>query len=90
MKLFNHKRGQGLPISTIIIAALGLVVLIILFAIVTGRLGIFGTKLTNVTTESCNALGGRCSTTCEGTIEIKGDCPVSTDAANPLKCCSLG
>jgi len=37
-----HKRAQGLPITTIIIAILGLVVLVILFAITTGRLAIFG------------------------------------------------
>jgi hypothetical protein len=36
------KRAQGLPITTIIIAILGLVVLVILFAITTGRLAIFG------------------------------------------------
>lgn len=40
------KKGQGLPISTIILAALGLVVLIVLFALVTGRLGILGRELT--------------------------------------------
>ncbi len=36
------KKAQGLPITTIIIAILGLVVLVILFAITTGRLAIFG------------------------------------------------
>ena len=36
------RRAQGLPITTIIIAILGLVVLVILFAITTGRLAIFG------------------------------------------------
>lgn len=35
------KKAQGLPITTIIIAILGLVVLVILFAILTGRLAIF-------------------------------------------------
>jgi len=34
-------KGQGLPITTIVIAALALVVLVILFAITTGRLAIF-------------------------------------------------
>lgn len=37
-----YKRAQGLPITTIILAILGLVVLVILFAITTGRLAIFG------------------------------------------------
>ena len=36
------KRAQGLPITTIIVAILGLVVLVILFAVTTGRLAIFG------------------------------------------------
>ncbi len=35
------KKAQGLPISTIILAAIGLVVLILLFAMVTGKLAIF-------------------------------------------------
>ena len=35
------KRGQGLPITTVILAILGIVVLVILFAIITGRLTIF-------------------------------------------------
>lgn len=39
--LFMDKRAQGLPITTIIIAILGIVVLVILFAITTGRLTIF-------------------------------------------------
>lgn len=34
-------KGQGLPITTIVIAALSLLVLVILFAITTGRLAIF-------------------------------------------------
>ena len=36
------RKAQGLPITTIIIAALALVVLVVLFAIFTGRLTIFG------------------------------------------------
>jgi hypothetical protein len=34
-------RAQGLPIATIILAILGLVVLVILFAVLTGRMTIF-------------------------------------------------
>lgn len=40
--MHRDKHAQGLPITTIIIAILGLVVLVILFAITTGRLAIFG------------------------------------------------
>jgi hypothetical protein len=35
------KKGQGLPITTIVIAALAILVLVILFAITTGKLSIF-------------------------------------------------
>lgn len=36
-----NQRAQGLPITTVILAILGIVVLVILFAITTGRLAIF-------------------------------------------------
>ena len=39
------KKAQELPTTTIILAAIGLVVLIILFAFVTGRLGYLGRGL---------------------------------------------
>ena len=39
-KVTVMKKAQGLPISTIILAAIGLVVLILLFALVTGRIGL--------------------------------------------------
>ena len=39
------KKAQGLPVSTVILAAIGLVVLVLLFALVTGRLGILGRGL---------------------------------------------
>ena len=55
------KRAQGLPITTIIVAILGLVVLVILFAITTGRLAIFG----RVTAE--------CAGTCIGEYTGPGD-----------------
>ena len=39
------KKGQGLSMNVIIIAAIGLVVMVVLIAIFTGRLGGFGQKL---------------------------------------------
>lgn len=36
------RRGQGLPITTIIIAALGILVLVVIGAIFGGQIGIFG------------------------------------------------
>jgi len=46
------KRAQGLPISTIIIAALGILVLIVLAAIFSGQIGKFSA--------AANACPGRC------------------------------
>ena len=57
------KKAQGLPITTIVIAALSLVVLVILFAITTGRLAIF--------TGAASECPGTCykdSTKLEGTM----------------------
>jgi hypothetical protein len=44
------KKGQGLPINTIIIAALAMIVLVILFAILTGRFA-----LVNQTLNECRS-----------------------------------
>jgi len=41
-----RKNAQGLSITTIIVAALALVVLVIIFAIFTGRISIFGRGIT--------------------------------------------
>lgn len=44
-KLKSNKKGQDLSISTIIIAALAVVVLVVVIAIFTGRLGVFSSTL---------------------------------------------
>ena len=41
-----NRKAQGLSINTIIIAAIALIVLVVLVAIFTGRLGIFSSELT--------------------------------------------
>jgi len=38
----NNKKAQGLSLTTIIVAAVGLIVLVILVAIFTGRMALFG------------------------------------------------
>jgi len=53
MKIFN-KKGQGLPLTTIIIAAVGLIVLVVLVAIFTGRIGGFGKGVETAGTLQCN------------------------------------
>jgi hypothetical protein len=50
------KRGQGLPITTIIIAILALLVLVVLILIFTGKVRVFGGELV-----SCEGKGGFCT-----------------------------
>ena len=47
-----NKKAQGISINVIIIAAIGLAVLVVLFAIFTGRLNIFSTGISK--TASCD------------------------------------
>lgn len=61
--LHRHRLGQGLPISTIIIAAIGLIVLVIIIMIVQQRTTLFG-----------KGLGEASEQTCPGTWE-----PIGTD-----------
>ena len=52
-------KAQGLSINTIIIAALGLAVLVILFAVFTGRIGLFNKAVSGADTceQKCIGLG---------------------------------
>lgn len=51
--LHSNRIGQGLPISTIIIAALGLIVLIIMAVMVQQRTTIFSKNLKNASEDVC-------------------------------------
>jgi len=53
------KKGQGLSLNTIIIAAIVLIVLVVLWAIFTGRMGTFatGVKETENCDDACKAIG---------------------------------
>jgi len=57
--VINLKRGQGLPLNTIIIAAIVLIVLVIIILIFTGRIGGF-----NRDVQSCANNGGQCVDSC--------------------------
>ncbi len=59
MKSYISTKGQGLSINTIIIAALGLAVLVVLFAVFTGRIGIFG-KNVDQTQQQLTGCGQQC------------------------------
>lgn len=53
------KKAQGLPITTIIVAVIGLIVLVVIVAVLTGKLGSFskGIDKTNTCAATCNAVG---------------------------------
>ena len=66
----KSKKGQGLPMNTIVIAAIVLVVMVVLILIFTGRMGGFTQDI-----QQCTAKGGECVTTgcTQGNI-IEGKC----------------
>ncbi len=78
------KKAQGLPITTIILAILGIVVLVILFAILTGRMAIFagaanecpGVCISAVDTTN---LGQRGVSLVPGVLEYRSDCDPATE-----------
>ena len=73
------KKGQGISITVIIIAAIALVVLVVLIVMFVGRIGIFGTKIETVT-------GAECAETCftnAGGYRVYGD--VVTGAICPAE-----
>ena len=52
MKLPKIKKAQGISINVIIVSAIALIVLIVLIAVFTGRIGIWGQDITKVTERS--------------------------------------
>lgn len=56
LRFFNmsSKKGQGLPINVVILAALALVVLLVLFGILTGKIKWFGKGLSTCPGECLN------------------------------------
>jgi hypothetical protein len=76
----RNKKGQGLSLNVIIIAALALLVLVILAVIFMGRAGMFRRESGN-----CGALGGVCSRTgCTGDFQrsIGYDCDLDGDGSS--------
>ena len=79
------KKGQGLPLNVIIIAAIVLIVLVVLWAIFTGRMGKFVTSLKQQEDKTCNQLGGG--------LPQEPPCPTgknaikTTDAPGTQVCC---
>ena len=77
------KKAQGLPINTLIIAAIGLAVLIVLFILFTTEAGDFSKS-----TRSCDGRGGNCVAKGECQYQITSwSCPEKGKECcfNPLK-----
>ena len=58
-----NKRGQGLSVHTIILAVIGLIILVVIVLMLTGKLGMVGKGLDKPATceDSCNAIGMKAS-----------------------------
>ena len=71
-----NKKGQGLPLNTIIIAAIVLIVLVVLWAIFTGRMGVFTKGLKTTTEQSVlctsDVVGGTVKDTAKLCTDIGG------------------
>lgn len=76
----NNKKAQGLSLNTIIIAAIVLIVLIVLWAIFTGRMGGF--------TEEVARCKGTCRNECEypdWVEDPQGKCGIEAVDADPIE-----
>ena len=81
----NNRKAAGLSINTMIIAVIGLIVLVLLVAILTGRLGNFGGGLKSFgdATKTCTSQGGTPQFECRpGETSI-----LSSDASRQGKDC---
>ena len=80
-----NKKAQGISLNVIIVAAIGLVVLVLLVAIFTGRINIFGKGVSEVetagTSNVCLGLDKVCTD-----VEPEGYSPLATPAGGWLDC----
>lgn len=88
-----HKKAQSISINTIIIAAIGLAVLVVLFAIFTGRLGIFskGVQETDTCVQKCSSLNMNTGTHPSADTKscIEGQYIAGSYKDGPYGCCCL-
>ena len=89
-----RKKAQGISINVIIIAAIGLAVLVVLFAIFTGRLNIFsfGISKTASCENACKSLGSTRSVQSEQSCKADNTgtltyMPGKYDDAPDASCC---
>src|SRR3989344_9594143 len=64
-KMVIRKRGQGLPLNTIVIAVIVLIVLAVVIFIFSSRFGLFGTEIS-----ACEQKGGVC--------KVRANCNLQT------------
>lgn len=79
-------KAQGLSLNVVVIAALGIIVLVILVIIFSGKADLFGKSLTN-----CQEKGGTCSGSCgpEDYVIKNTNCNNDKDLTNDLCCMPL-
>lgn len=81
---FKNKKSQGMSINVVIIAVLGLVVLVVLAAIFTGRVKLFSSGLDRCT-GSCEKNNEDCSAK-NGVVIPKKICPKNDDKTEKVCC----
>lgn len=66
-----NKKSQSLGINIIIAAVIGLIILVVLIALLTGKLGNFGKGVENTATcqNSCNAMGRTVADAAKGSCD---------------------
>lgn len=89
--MLKKRKAQGLSITTIIVAVIGLIILVVIIAILTGRMGIFSEGLEETSgsfTKTCGELSGELIDKDEGCgsgeIEITSK---DTLSGSGKKCC---
>ena len=81
-----HKRGQGISMNVIIIAAIALLVLVVLSVIFMGRMGIFSRG-----SSDCKNQGGVCAATCGTGDAANFPTPyTAAECASGQTCCIVG
>ncbi len=92
MLRFN-KKGADISITVIIVAAVSLIVLVVLIAIFTGRIGVFSQKIDEQGKNICQNQGGRCITgACDSTLEVRAfgaRCVDGSDQPIPGQICCV-
>jgi hypothetical protein len=81
---FSSTRGTGLPVNLIILLAIGLVALIVMIVIFTGKTKILGDV------DACEKQGGQCRETCQSNeYMVPFPCEADKAEAGLNKCCQV-